>query len=150
MGKSLAVLGILELSCQGLGILELSWQGFKSTGVSVRVCCCGFIICSLMKRNFLENNNLLHNYVKLSQEYPSTHKVSLHQKSSSRLGINNIMKQIQKNPSIEILLGLIMGEGDSVFVNFPHFSVSNFPLSFFHSGSADYCVTSLETQQDST
>ena len=34
--KSLAVLGILELSCQGLGILELSWQGLKSTGVSVR------------------------------------------------------------------------------------------------------------------
>ena len=28
------VLGILELSCQGLGILELSWQGLKYTGKS--------------------------------------------------------------------------------------------------------------------
>ena len=37
LGKSLAVLGILELSCQGVGpTLELSWQGLKSTGVSVR------------------------------------------------------------------------------------------------------------------
>ena len=35
--KSLAILGILKLSCQGLGILEVSWQGHKSTGVSVRV-----------------------------------------------------------------------------------------------------------------
>ena len=42
--KSLAVLRILELSCQEFGILELSWQGLKSTGVSVRASALWFLL----------------------------------------------------------------------------------------------------------
>ena len=87
-----------------------------------------------MKRNFLENNNLLHNYVKLSQEYPSTHKVSPHQKSSSRLGINNIMKQIQKKSVDRNTARTDNGRGRFRFREFSSFQREQFPAFVFPFG----------------